>query len=207
MKIDQKSAFRISCAFVLLVGTEIAVLSPAIFRSNIAARSQRTIALAKAKQIHIGLCEYAIDHDGVFPAATSHSNDAFRQLDSPRDSDRLYVVTGSRWSEMASGRGKANLGRGENHWAYASGLNNGSKGNLPLVMDGFSDTIGVYIDDPTRRGGVWRREAAIIVRADGSAKMEKPEADGRVYEMKSGRPVDIFSKEYGTDPGQLLNPW
>jgi hypothetical protein len=42
---------------------------------------------------------------------------------------------------------------------------------------------------------------------DGSAKMEKLAADLRVYEKGKGKKLGIFSRDYGTDPAQLLNPW
>ncbi|MDA0811204.1 MAG: hypothetical protein O3C21_02265 [Verrucomicrobia bacterium] len=214
MKIDNVVAFRITCVFALMVGVAVVVISLANF-DKIAARSPRIRALAHAKQVHLGLMEYAIDHDYTFPVATSHSNAAFRQLSNPLRPG-YYIVPGSAWcaeysqddkSLWQSSGGMQRLGPGENHWAYASGLTAGSKGNLPIVMDGFSETIGVYVNDPDKRGGVWRQEAAVIVRVDGSSGLEKPGLDGRIYEMKSGWPVDIFSSDYGTDPSQLLNPW
>ncbi|MDA0813471.1 MAG: hypothetical protein O3C21_13915 [Verrucomicrobia bacterium] len=86
-------------------------------------------------------------------------------------------------------------------------MNSESPGILPIVADGFSETPGVYSEDPMTKGGVWEREAAIIVRVDGSAKMEKPDAaDFRVYEKRSGQKTDIFSVDYGIDPAQILNP-
>jgi hypothetical protein len=38
------------------------------------------------------------------------------------------------------------LERGENHWAYVTGLRNDSPAHLPIMADGFSETIGVYAE-------------------------------------------------------------
>ncbi|MCB1098730.1 MAG: hypothetical protein KDN22_24370, partial [Verrucomicrobiae bacterium] len=140
--------------------------------------------------------QYAIDNDGKFPESSIHSNAAYRQLFDQRFQDeRIFFVPGCAWHKaMLDGKTKPDndvgdppdyvqgLAVGENHWAYQSGLTNEAQGNLPLVMDGFSDQVGVYSDDPDERGGVWEGEIAIVVRVDGAAKMEKLSPDLRVYE-------------------------
>ena len=190
-------------------------------KSRIQERAGRTKALAHAKQIHLALSEYAIDFDGKFPSSSTNSNVAFRQLfDQKFQTERIFFVRGSAWhNALPEGQTKPDndvgsppdyaqgLSSGENHWAYQSELTNDSPGNLPLVMDGFSDRLGVYSDDLEKRGGVWEGDVALVVRIDGSAKMEKLKGDFRVYEEVDGKQVDIFSREYGTDPAKLLNPW
>lgn len=213
---------------VVLVGIPVALTVIAILASVavpvysvIQSRAARTKALAHAKQIHFALSEYAIDHDGVFPSGTGDSNSAYRQLfEYSTVNENLFYVPGCAYHKsLPAGQTKPDavtgtapafsqaLERGENHWAYCGGLNDGSKGNLPIMADGFSLTPGQYSDQPQERGGVWEGEAAIVVRVDGSAKMEKPDgADLRVYERRNGQKVDIFSADYGTDPAQILNP-
>jgi type II secretory pathway pseudopilin PulG len=181
--------------------------------SVIQARAARTKALAQAKQIHLALAEYAIDHNGLFPTAQSDSNSAFRQLFNDRFQDeRIFYVPGCAFHEsLAPGQTKPDndvgappdyvygLERGENHWAYVTGLNNGSEGHLPLVADGFSHAIGQYSDNPQEIGGVWEGEAAIVIRVDGSGKMEKPDLnDLRVYERNRLYPVLATSRHYVT---------
>ena len=154
--------------------------------------------------------------------AADYSNSAYRQLfDRKFQDERIFFVPGcARHKSLPAGQTKPDndvgqppeyaqgLERGENHFGYVSGLNNESPGNLPLVADGFSETVGVYAKDERKKGGVWEGEAAIVVRVDGSAKLEKPGRDLRVYEKREdGSKVDIFSKQYGTDPGNVLNPW
>lgn len=182
---------------------------------------QQTRGLAHARQVHLALMEYAIDHDGKLPSSATHSNAAFRQLFDARFQDeRIFFVPGSAWHKpLRAGLGRPDddvgsppnylqgLSKGENHWAYQSGLNNESPGNLPFVMDGFSLRTGVYADDPEKCGGVWDGDYAIVLRLDGSVKVEELGKDLRVYEEKQGKPVDIFSSEHGSNPEKLLNPW
>ena len=208
---------------LLVVITIIAVLASVAVPvySVIQARAARTKALAHSKQIHLAIAEFAIDEDGIFPTAENDSNQAFRQLfDRKFQDERIFFVPGCAYHKsLPAGQTKPDndvgqapnyeqgLERGENHFAYVTGLNNGSKGNLPLIADGFSEQPGVYSDVPQEKGGVWEGEAAIVVRVDGSGKMEKPDGgDLRVYEKKSGQKVDIFGQDYGTDPASVLNP-
>ncbi|MEZ5330152.1 MAG: hypothetical protein R3F19_34330 [Verrucomicrobiales bacterium] len=188
--------------------------------SVIQERAVQTKALANAKQIHLALAQYAMDHDGAFPGGVNDANAAYRQLFASQMVDEsMFYVPGSAYHKtLPAGQTRPDgdigespmfnkaLERGENHWAYVSGLSNQSESNLPIIADGFSQTPGVYSDDPMEKGGVWVGEAAIIVRVDGSAKMEKPDAaDFRIYEKRSGQKTDIFSVN-GIDPAQILNP-
>ena len=218
---DSPLTFWIRLAFVLLA---IVVLGFCLVPFDPYANTglaRRTKALAHARQIHLALHEYAIDYDGAFPKATTNANAAYRQLFDRRFQDeRIFFVHGCAWHQgLPSGQTRpdndvgqppayeSGLERGENHWAYVSGLNNESPGNLPIVADGFSKKIGVYSEDPMERGGVWDGEVAIVVRIDGSGKMEKIRKDRRVKEKVDRKWIDIFSKEYGTDPTKILNPW
>ncbi|MCB1098105.1 MAG: hypothetical protein KDN22_21215 [Verrucomicrobiae bacterium] len=180
-----------------------------------------TQAVAHAREVHLRLQEFGIDNDGEFPSGGENSNAAFRQLfDRKFQGERQFFVHGSAWhNTLPSGRLMPDgvvgdppnydraLERGENHWAYVSQLNSDSKGNLPIVMDGFSDVPGVYSDNSEERGGVWEGVRAVVVRVDGSSKLAAYGDDLRVYEKVDGMEVDIFSKEYGTESANLLNPW
>ena len=185
-------------------------------------QTEKGATVAHARQIHLALMEYALDHDGQFPASDTDSNAAFRQLFDDRfQEERIFFVGGSAWHDsLPAGRARPDnevgdppeyrkgLEQGENHWAYQSGLNHESQGNLPLIMDGFSDQVGVYANDPAKRGGTWNGKAAVVVRVDGASSMHRYSGDGRVYEpVEAGKVVDIFSSQFGTDPVKLLNPW
>ena len=121
------------------------------------------------------------------------------------DDEKLFFVKGSAWhgktngpdgkiGDAADGFAEA-VGPGENHWAYTSELN-GNTSELPLVMDGFTDVIGTWCDDPQARGGVWMGKYQIIVHVGGHAK---------IYDdMKESQALLVLVK---TVPGaKLLNP-
>ena len=183
--------------------------------------SSRLAAISQASQISLGLIEFAIDYDGLFPSAGDDSNSAYRQLFSEKFTDeRLFYVPGSGWHDSlpANATGPDGeigvppdyleaLTQGENHWAYVNGLNNGSKGNLPIIVDGFTKTAGVYSLNPGEKGCVVHGDGVVIVRVDGSAKISAVSQDGKVYERrKNGQDVDVFSIEGGMDPESLRNP-
>jgi hypothetical protein len=173
-------------------------------------RSAWSRALGNAKQIQLALTDYAIDNDGLFPIAAGDSNSAYRQLFSGQFTDEdLFYVPGSAWhSSLPSGTEgpDGNIGeapdyfealmQGENHWAYANGLNNSSNGDLPIVMDGLTKSDGTYSRDFTKKGGV-HGEKPIVIRIDGSGIMVDVSEDGTLK-------PDVFSE---TDPAILYNPW
>lgn len=215
--IDWSVCGLLGLAGIILV---IIVFGSVGMKSEVDAKAARTKALAHGKQIHLALAEFALDHDGAFPTAAADSNSAYRQLFDARFQDeRIFFVPGCAWhSTLPEGQIKPDndvgalplfdqgLSKGENHWAYQNGLGNESNGKLPLVMDGFSDQPGVYADEPDERGGIWEGEVAVVVRVDGSGKLERLGKDFKVYEKKDGEPVNIFSEEYETKPEKLLNP-
>ena len=166
--------------------------------------------MRSAYTIGQALHAYSKMHDGNFPVAEHTSNEAFRELFKVglvEDDEKLFFVKGSAWHGEArspdgdignatDGFAKA-LGPGENHWAYTSGLNaEKSDPALPLVMDGFTDVISTWCDDPQARGGVWRGKYQIIVRVAGNAKIHD--------DVKESQAILDLVK---TVPGaKLLNP-
>ncbi len=179
---------------LLVVISIIAILAgialPAF--NGVVERGNQTKALSNAKQIYLGLKMYAGDNDGAFPntvrnsdgtpgadlAAGGNSNTAFRWLVPDYiQSENIFWLAKSRWCNNAppdeNTETSAALAAGENHWAYVINLSDTSRPSLPLIADGFSSTIGTYSDDETQPGGVWKGKAAVIVRVDGSGKVEK----------------------------------
>ncbi|MDA0811205.1 MAG: hypothetical protein O3C21_02270 [Verrucomicrobia bacterium] len=220
MKLDDKHLFWIHPVVGFLLGAGgFAVLWGYHWQQVLGEMGQRSRATAQAKSLHLALHEYAFDNDGLLPVGTESSNEAFRKLmDRKFQDERIFFVKGSaRHDSLPNGQAEPDniigdapgfdraLEHGENHWAYLSGQNTGSKGDLPMIMDGFSGVKGIYAADPKSRGGRWSGRA-IVLRSDGSCKLEPLGADWRVYDSVGGKRVDIFSSDYGTDPAQLLNP-
>jgi prepilin-type N-terminal cleavage/methylation domain-containing protein len=163
-------------------------------------RAKQTKDMSNTKQIVLALKQFAVDHNGLFPAklpdsnydtaakgplvAGSTSNDAFWWLFPTYLTDeQLFVVPSSAWSPGAdnaldapgaNARSKT-LAAGENGYAYVLGLNDTSSANFPLVADGLVNGAKAggwtYTTDKTVKGGVWGGKKAVIAFVDGSAQV------------------------------------
>ncbi len=156
-----------------------------------------TLALARAKEVYLGLRFYADDHNGRFPhrradgAPFANANEAYSQLLPTYMHSKLpFYIPGSAWSPQEPKEGDAAppLAAGQNHWAYVPALTEKSERTFPILADGFAPgTPGTY---PPGNG----RQAVLIVRLDGSGtQMRLPKGEGRVIvEDKNGRQSDLF---------------
>jgi prepilin-type N-terminal cleavage/methylation domain-containing protein len=136
-------------------------------------------ATANGRSIVLALRLYAEDHGGVFPVEKNGydepivtANDAFRSLIPIYcDNEAIFAVPNSKAGPKTDGKIESPtqiLARGENHWAFISGLSTTSNSTWPLVVD-HTDGSGQYATDETALGGVWRGTHAIVIRTDGSA--------------------------------------
>jgi hypothetical protein len=199
-----------------LVGFLFSILPP---RSTITLPMKAKSALRAAYQIHQALSAYAATHDQKFPTAEQTSNDAFRELFRVElmDDEKLFFVQGSAWHGNLR-RADGDLGTkedgfalalapGENHFAYTTGLtSDGSDGTIPIVMDGFTDTVGRWSKDPKERGGVWKGQYQVIVRVSGAAKVHEPNDQGQVMEKRNGVEQNVLEFIKLTPGARLLNP-
>ena len=177
---------------------------------------------AKAHAIHVALVTWAEDHDGEFPTAHQNSNEAFRELFKTGlvDTEKLFTIPRDAWhknSPSGEGRGPDNdigtapdfaqaLQPGECAFAYVSGLSRQFKPELPLIANAFSESLGVYSNDKSHKGGIFQGTKGVYVTVGGSAKVGDLSPDFRILEMKDGKATDVFSKEWGTDPDNIKNP-
>ncbi len=193
------------------------------------AQSAGGVMIGKAKGaadrghvIHTLLVTWAEDHDGEFPTAHQFSNEAFRELFKAGlvDTEKTFSIAGDAWhknSPSGDGSGPDNiigtapdfaqaLQRGECAYTYVSGLNLASLGSLPLFTNAFSESLGVYTDDKSRKGGVFKGTKCAYATVGGSAKVGDLSPDFRILEMKNGKATDVFSLEWGTNPDNIKNP-
>ena len=220
-RVDRPVGRRERIVSILLVLTLLFLLLDTLYPmfNGVSARAFITAASAQAHGVHIGLMQYASDHDGEFPIGEHDSNEALRQL-IPRyvEDEKPFYVAGSAWHTAPQhgelGPGPDNLigdppdypralEEGENHWAYVSGLNNHSDERLPLLADGFSYIVGTYATHPSRRGGVWRGSKAIVTYADGSTRSEFIDPK-TLRVLKNGR--DLFDPASIPPGTKILNP-
>lgn len=181
-------------------------------------------ALENVKHISKALRHYAQDHDGKFPESSSSSNQAYRKLfPEYMEDEKVFFVAGSAWHAAARNhRPDGDIGgnpdfaqsleKGENHWAYVTGLATSSPPKTPLIAGGFVEgQPGIYTDAATQKGGVWKGKKAIVVFVDGSAEQIKLSRRENFRVMvknpDSRRKVDIFTREGGLpENAQVLNP-
>ena len=173
-----------------------------------------------AREIHWFLELWAADHDEEFPTAQQFSNEAFRELIKAGlvDNEKRFAIPGDPWHQNSpSGKGPDNnigtapeyaqaLTRGECAFAYVSGLNRKSDPKLPLLANAFTGSTGVYTDSKSHKGGVFQGERCVWITVGGSARVGDLNSDFRVVEKKGSKTVDVFSKEWGTNPDNIKNP-
>lgn len=234
MKIRQTPEKGFTLIELLVVISIIAILAgiavPAF--TGVITRGQQTKALSDAKQIYLGLKMWAGDNDGAFPssepgddAVAENSNQVFRNIvPNYIKSEKIFAVAKSAWSTKTpdedTSAGKT-LEQGENHWAYVVKLSDTSNPNLPILADGFKDgAVGEYSAVETAKGGLWRGEAAVVIRVDGSGKVERilgrageEEGDPTTYEVIGpvGQAPDrnIFTTQiesWLTEDQEAINP-
>lgn len=99
------------------------------------------------------------------------------------------------------------LKQGVNTFAYVQGLSDTSNANYPIIADGFKGGAGpvgapTYSKDQGEYGGVWNGKSAIIVRCDGSAKVEVVnQSDITVHR------TDLPSANLFVADPSATNPW
>jgi hypothetical protein len=183
---------------------------------------QTKMVASTAKGIYNMLSAWAQDNNGAFPTAQQYSNEAFRELFKAKlfDDEKAFHIPRDPWLRKADtpgGRGPDNeigsepdftsaLQAGECSYAYVSGLTNQSDPQLPLLANGFTESLGVYTDDPSRKGGVFKGLRACWVSVGGSAQVSDLSQGFRVMVKRGGKLVDVFSAEWGTNPDQIKNP-
>ncbi len=166
--------------------------------TSVQQRGKQTKTLSNGKQIALALRLYGSDHDGTFPSYivdvngvpttspptnVASSNDAFAQLfPTYLKSENIFWVGGSAWCNTTPPDEQQDatlavpstltLATGENEWAYVLLLNDTFNPSVPLIADGFvsgGETSHKYIKDQSQKGGVWKGQVAMVIRADGSS--------------------------------------
>src|SRR6266550_2042515 len=167
MKINKTKLFSFAFTLIeLLVVIAIIAILPSIALpvfSSVQERGKQTKDMSNGKQIALGLKQFAVDHNGVFPnkapdvvstdydtgatplAGTNKSNDAFWWLfPTYLTSEDIFTVGGSAWSPnppnnildppTAAGRTDT-LATGECGYEYITSLNDTANPQFPLIMD------------------------------------------------------------------------
>jgi prepilin-type N-terminal cleavage/methylation domain-containing protein len=167
MKINKTKLFSFAFTLIelLVVIAIIAILASIALPvfSSVQERGKQTKDMSNGKQIALGLKQFAVDHNGVFPnkkpdvvstdydsggtvlAGTDTSNDAFWWMfPTYLTSEDIFTIGGSTWSPnppdnildapTATSRAET-LKQGECGYEYITALNDTSNPQFPLIMD------------------------------------------------------------------------
>jgi len=129
-------------------------------------------------------------------------------------SEQIFAVAGSAWTKSnpdnhldapGSAARTNTLAKGENSYAYVTGLTDTSNPTFPLLADGFqAAAVGTYDPIKSNTGGVWAAKKAIVAFCDGSGQIMKVNlTDHQVKRIDStGASVNMF---VGTADGTWLD--
>ena len=176
-------------------------------------------SVADARSVGLALRLYSNDNNGAYPSGKNDygeeintSNDAFRSLfPTYLQNETIFTAPNSKAGPKADnkiGSQSEILDRGENHWAYVSGLNSSSNSMWPLIVD-HTDGSGYYTDKETELGGTWKGTKAIVVNTDNSAAAVRLLGTGSKrylprYDDKSKNA--LLLNDYMGDGAKLLEP-
>lgn len=208
----------VTLAVILVLGTCLVS-----YLYSLTPKTHRALSAATTgRSIHTMLTTWAQDHDQEFPTARQFSNEAFRELFKVRlldeGGEKIFSIQGDAWHKnSASGEGPDNiigpaphfpqaLQRGECAYFYVTGLETASASHLPLLGNGFTESLDVYSNNKSDKGGVSQRIKSAYVTVGGSSKVGDLSGDFRILELKNGKKTDVFSKEWGTNPADIKNP-
>ena len=175
----------------------------------------RIRSISNARNIALALKAYAVDHDGNLPQGNT-ATEVFSKL-LPVDKDTsgyimdksVFYVIGSEWTPKPLPENDPNpsiVSKEQNHWALMSGysINDPKNAHYPLIFDGPANPEGKYHYSPNEKGGYRNGKSAIVVRADGSAKLEQLKEQ---YITTDGKDNILQPTDTWIPGGKLLMPW
>ena len=188
-------------------------LSPAVAADN-------AVDIEKAAEaqgfIYTMLTAWASDGGHAYPNLPGNANANFRQLFRRRLAgvESIFGVAHDGW--CLKGKPDGNIGNhpdfvqalepGELSLAYVAGHQMGSDGDLPLMISGAGPATAWITGVAKTPPAVVFTGKVAVTFVGGSTEVLTPDPDGKIRKSKAGKPVDIFSKEYGTNPENIRLP-
>jgi len=185
----------------LVVISIIIVLVSLAFPAALAVKEQvnQMQDVKNGKQIYSALKLFSTENEGRFPWAdydtitglpsttgsmVTNANTAFRNIcPAYVKKQSIFFLDKSVWTMNPpdeSDLTKVLTTAGSNAYSYVPGLSDNSNPSFPLIADAFSESVGTYSNKENTKGSVWKGKVAMVVRVDGSAKMEQCTKDLKV---------------------------
>ncbi|RYD34776.1 MAG: type II secretion system protein [Verrucomicrobiaceae bacterium] len=211
---------RIQLMVALVLTGIVAAAGLLVLKSKFFPAGKKFAANKSAKAIYTWLQAYANEHDQEFPQAKDFSNEAFRQLFvmGYLDDETTFAIPGDAWLNHAPGGRKMPDNRigsapdfaealqpGECSYFYVTGLDAADQSNLPLLGNAFSETVGVYSKDKTKKGGILYPKA-VWVSVGGAARIIDVGEDLRARMAPDGKETPLFPESWGTKIKDVKNP-
>lgn len=206
---------------MVLIVIPVIIIALLPFAVSLAQRRDKQIKdLWNARQIGVGLKNFATDHDGDFPnkepaadyeragelTALNKSNDAFWWLFPLYvRSEEIFTAPGSAWSpsppdnmldQLGFAKRLNTLRKGECAYLYVTSLNENSNPAFPLIADaGTANDVTFYTKNRNEKGGIWGGKKTVVVFVDGSGRIM--DVDDRIdpnasFVRRTGRRYNIF---------------
>lgn len=211
---------------LLVVISIIAVLATLAVPTAIGVmdKANQMTDINNGKNIYLALKLFATDNEGRFPWAdydpatgepmtsgstVTSANAAYKNV-CPRYIAKkgIFFLSKSGWTVNKPDEGdtaaSSYLQAGQCAYAYVPGLYDTSNPSFPLIADAFSSNVGTYTDKDGQQGGIWKGKVAMVVRVDGSVKLEKCTP---TFKVAAGSTVpDIFASSATWIPQAPVNP-
>ncbi len=174
-----------TAAFLPIAAPFIAALSVKVVPKQIA-RANATAALSNAKDIYVGLRDYAFNNDGMTPVAEGKNltaNDHLR-LAIERGSipdEKPFYAKGVNWARPGdeNTEGKEALSPGENIYGYLPGFNiPDDPADSPLLIAPLMEKGGEIMIDVKAFGG-----QVVIITMDGAGYVQQVGNNGEIVDF------------------------
>ena len=173
-------------------------------------------AVEAQRAIHTVLFALASDEDNLFPDVPGDANANFRKLFQKGlvDRESLFALPHDGW--CLKGKPDGNIGNSPDHTqalepgelsiAYVAGHGLTSDRRLPLLISCAGPATAWITGVAKTPPAVVFTGKVAVTFVGGAAEILTPDPDGKLRKPKDGKPVDIFSKEYGTNPEKIRLP-
>jgi hypothetical protein len=113
------------------------------------------------------------------------------------DDKKVFFNSKSAWCTKLNAEAAKKLEKGENDWCYVRGLRRTSPTSWPILANAFTPDTRTYVSDPTKKGGVWGGQRAIVIQVGGNGEVADTfEKDKQYFIRRADKPAaNAFEKD------------